>query len=100
MAKTEQINIRIEPKLKKEVEETLSDLGMNIADAVTIFFKQIIIHDGIPFEIRRTRFSNEMIKAIKEGEIMEKHPEKYKSFDNINDFMEDLHSEIQDRKNK
>lgn len=31
------INIRIEPKLKKEVESILNDLGINIADAVTIF---------------------------------------------------------------
>ena len=42
MAKTDTINIRIEPKLKKEVESTLNDLGMNIADAVTVFFKQIV----------------------------------------------------------
>ena len=38
VAKTDTINIRIEPKLKKEVESTLNDLGMNIADAVTVFF--------------------------------------------------------------
>ena len=30
MAKTDTLNIRIEPELKKEVEKTLNDLGMKI----------------------------------------------------------------------
>ena len=51
MAKTDTLNIRIEPKLKKEVETTLNDLGMNIAEAVTIFLKQVVLTDSIPFLI-------------------------------------------------
>ena len=43
MAKTDTLNIRIEPELKKQVESTLNDLGMNIAEAVTIFFKQVVV---------------------------------------------------------
>ena len=41
MSKTDIINIRVEPELKKEVEETLNDLGMNIADAVTVFLNKL-----------------------------------------------------------
>ena len=37
MAKTSTLNIRIEPKLKEETETTLNDLGMNTAEAITIF---------------------------------------------------------------
>ena len=48
MAKTDTLNIRIEPELKKQVETTLNDLGMNIADAVTIFLKQVVMTDSIP----------------------------------------------------
>ena len=42
MAKTDTLNIRIEPELKQDVEKTLNDLGMNIADAVTVFLKQVV----------------------------------------------------------
>ena len=42
MAKTDTLNIRIEPELKREAEKTLDDLGMNVADAVTIFLKQVV----------------------------------------------------------
>lgn len=100
MAKTDTLNIRIEPELKKEVEETLSDLGMNIADAVTIFLKQVVLTESIPFIIRKPKFSDEMLEAITEAEEMEKNPDNYKSFQTVEEFMEDLHNEIQDWKNK
>lgn len=92
MAKTDTLNIRIEPELKKEVEMTLNDLGMNIADAVTIFLKQVVMTDSIPFIIKKPKFSDEMIEAINEADEMLKNPNKYKSFDNIDDLMEDLNN--------
>lgn len=92
MAKTDTLNIRIEPELKKEVEMTLNDLGMNIADAVTIFLKQVVMTDSIPFIIKKPKFSDEMIEAIKEADEMLKNPDKYKSFDNVDDLMEDLNN--------
>ncbi len=65
MAKTDTLNIRIEPELKKEVETILNDLGMNIADAVTIFLKQVVMTDSIPFIIKKPSFNKETLQAIK-----------------------------------
>lgn len=67
MAKTETLNIRIEPKLKKDVESTLNDLGMNIAEAVTIFLKQVVMTDSIPFIIRKPKLNQETIKAMEDA---------------------------------
>lgn len=92
MAKTDVLNIRIEPKLKKEVESTLNDLGMNIADAVTIFLKQVVMTDSIPFIIKKPKFNDEMIEAIREADEMLKNPDKYKSFNSVEELMEDLNS--------
>ena len=75
MSKTDTINIRIEPELKKEVEETLNDLGMNIADAVTIFLKQVVLTESIPFDIKKPKYNKETIEAIKEALEMIKNPE-------------------------
>lgn len=96
MAKTDNINIRIEPELKKEVESTLNDLGMNIAEAITIFLKQVVLTESIPFIIKKPRYSDDMLEATKEADAMMKNPEKYKSFGTVEEFMEDLHNEIQD----
>ncbi len=93
MSKTDTLNIRIEPELKKEVEATLNDLGMNIADAVTIFLKQVVLTESIPFIIRKPKFSQDLLEAIAEADKMLENPAKYKSFDTIEDLMEDLNSD-------
>lgn len=90
MAKTDTLNIRIEPELKKEVEITLNDLGMNIADAVTIFLKQVVMTESIPFIIRKPKFSDEMLEAIAEAEEISKNPDKYKSYNNLSEILEDI----------
>ena len=93
MAKTTTMNIRIEPKLKEEVEDVLKDLGMNIADAVTIYFKQIVLTDSIPLQIKRPRFNKETLEAIKEADEIMKHPEDYKSYNNVYEMLEEIDDE-------
>lgn len=93
MAKTTTMNIRIEPKLKEEVEEILSDLGMNIADAVTIYFKQIVLTDSIPLQIKRPRFNRETLEAIDEANEIMKHPKNHKSYQNVYEMIEEIEDE-------
>lgn len=93
MAKTDTLNIRIEPELKKEVETTLNDLGMNIADAVTIFLKQVVMTDSIPFIIKKPKFNKETLEAIKEADEIKKHPENYKSYNNVYEMIEEIENE-------
>ena len=93
MSKTTTMNIRIEPKLKEDVEEILKDLGMNIADAVTIYFKQIVLTDSIPLQIKRPRFNKETLEAIKEADEIMKHPEDYKSYNNVYEILEEIDDE-------
>ena len=93
MAKTSSMNIRIEPNLKKQVEEILKDLGMNISDAVTIYFKQIVLTDSIPLQIKRPKFNKETLEAINEAdEIMKKH-ENYKSYNDVYEMIEEIDNE-------
>ncbi len=93
MAKTDTLNIRIEPELKKEVETTLNDLGMNIAEAVTIFFKQIVLTESIPFEIKKPKYNKETIEAIAEAKAIMENSNKYKPYNDIDELMEDLNKD-------
>ena len=52
MARTATVQARIEPKLKNNVEDILAALGINTTDAINIFFKQILLANGIPFEVK------------------------------------------------
>lgn len=100
MAKTDTLNIRIEPELKKEVETILNDLGMNIADAVTIFLKQVVMTDSIPFIIKKPKFNKETLEAVKEANKIMKHPENYKSYSNVYEMIEEIEHEEKQIRNK
>lgn len=90
MAKTDNINVRIEPELKKEVETTLNDLGMNLAEAITIYLKQIVLTDSIPFVIQKPKLNKETIKAIEEAE---KGINLSKGYTDLDEMWEDLEKE-------
>jgi len=62
MAKTDNLTIRVEPELKKSVEKKLKDMGITMAQAITMYFKQIEMTDGIPFVVRR--YNAETLKSI------------------------------------
>jgi DNA-damage-inducible protein J len=52
MAKTEMIRARVEPDLKREAEAVLKALGLNASEAITLFYRQVALRRGLPFEIR------------------------------------------------
>ncbi len=52
MAKTANLYARIEPDLKEQAESILTALGIPASNAITIFYKQIVLQRGMPFEIR------------------------------------------------
>jgi len=52
MAKTEMIRARIEPDLKHRAEDVLETLGMTPTEAITLFYKQVTLHKGLPFVVR------------------------------------------------
>ena len=65
MARTATVQARIEPRLKSSVETILDALGINTTDAINIFFKQILLANGIPFEVKIP--NEETRKAIAEA---------------------------------
>ena len=52
MAKTANLYARIEPELKEQAEAILAALGIPASNAITMFYKQIILQRGIPFEMK------------------------------------------------
>ncbi len=52
MAKTGMIRARVEPGLKHDAEEVFSALGLSVTEAITLFYRQVTLHDGLPFEVK------------------------------------------------
>ena len=51
-SKTANLYVRIEPEVKEQAEAILSELGIPASNAITMYYKQIILHKGIPFEVK------------------------------------------------
>ncbi|WP_353571985.1 type II toxin-antitoxin system RelB/DinJ family antitoxin [Candidatus Albibeggiatoa sp. nov. BB20] len=64
--KTAIINARVKPELKQDVEQILSQLGITTTQAVTMFFEQIKLKRGIPFDLVLP--NEETLAAIKDAE--------------------------------
>ncbi|MDE7021504.1 MAG: type II toxin-antitoxin system RelB/DinJ family antitoxin [Lachnospiraceae bacterium] len=79
MAKTANINIRIDPETKSSAEKLFSSFGITITDAINIFLHKSIMEGGLPFEMKQPRYNTETEDAISEaraiinGQISAKH---------------------------
>jgi DNA-damage-inducible protein J len=51
-AKTAYLNTRIDETLKVKAEKVFSNIGINSSTAVTMFFRQVVMHQGLPFDAR------------------------------------------------
>ena len=51
MAKTAMTHARLTPEVKKQAEVILKELGISISAAHEMFYRQIIAHQGIPFDL-------------------------------------------------
>ena len=50
--KTETLNARIEPVLKSNAERIFKKLGLSNAEAIRLFYTQICLNKGLPFDIK------------------------------------------------
>lgn len=51
MSKSAMVRARIEPELKSHAETVFQRLGMNPTQAITMFYKQVELRDGLPFDL-------------------------------------------------
>ena len=52
MAKSANLYARIEPEVKEQAENILAQLGIPASNAINMFYKQIILQNGLPFEVK------------------------------------------------
>ena len=51
MKKTAMIRARIEPAIKKEAESVFKEIGLNVSEAIGLFYRQVKLRKGMPFEV-------------------------------------------------
>ncbi|MDR1438897.1 MAG: type II toxin-antitoxin system RelB/DinJ family antitoxin [Clostridiales bacterium] len=73
MNETTNVSVRMDIQLKKQAEDLFADLGLNMTTALTMFLRQAVRSQGIPFEISRVP-NAETIAAMKEAESIARDP--------------------------
>ena len=89
MARTS-TNISLDPQLKHDSQELLADLGLDLSTAITLFLKQSLRVQGLPFAVTRENPNAETIAAMNEYYEMKAHPEKYKRYSSFKDAMDEV----------
>ncbi len=51
MSKSAMVRARLEPTLKDHAESIFYRLGLNATQAITMFYKQVELRDGLPFNV-------------------------------------------------
>ncbi len=52
MSKDAYINARVDKRTKAKAQKVLRQVGLTTTDAITLFLHQIILHQGLPFDVR------------------------------------------------
>ena len=60
-------NINLDLELKKSAQELFADFGLDMTTAITMFLKQSVREQRIPFEIRREIPNKKTLEAMEEA---------------------------------
>ncbi len=98
MARTSNIYVRVEPNVKEQAEEILDKLGIPMSNAVSIFLRQIIMQNGLPFDVKipnnRPLFLENMSAEEFDAAMIKAH----KNFENGNFLsIEEVENDIKER---
>jgi DNA-damage-inducible protein J len=74
MSKSDQIQVRIDRNTKAEAEAVFAKLGIKPSEAVRMFYHQVGINQGIPFELKIPNAETlEAFKDVEEGRNLVRH---------------------------
>lgn len=86
MLKTSNISARINPELKKSVDRIFNELGLTAAQAITLFYRQVELQQGLPFSIKLPQPNDDTIHALREV----KNRENLVHFSSADELFDDL----------
>jgi addiction module antitoxin, relB/dinJ family len=87
---TTNVTMRMDEDLKKQLQELVSNLGMDMTTFFTISAKQAVREQRIPFDISMNIPNEETRKAIEEVQQMKKNPSFGKSYTDVDEMMKEL----------
>ena len=75
---SEKVNFRIDPELKLSAEAVFSAIGLSMGEACRMFFKQVTLQKGLPFQAKIPNSTT--LDSMKDAELG-----KVEKFANLDD---------------
>jgi DNA-damage-inducible protein J len=84
--KSAAVHSRIEPEIKEKAEGILSRLGLSPTEAIRMFYTQITLQNGLPFEVKIPNEETEdALRDSREGKNLERFDSVEELFDSWKD---------------
>jgi DNA-damage-inducible protein J len=93
---TVNVTVRIDKELKREAEELFDDLGLTMSSAITVFIKQAVRQQKIPFELSRNIPNRETLEALEEARRIASGELEVKSYTDAKEMFNDILNEVED----
>ncbi len=80
------INVRVDDELKEKSREVFDDLGLDLSTGIKIYLKQVVLRQGIPFDVTLEKSDIESaLEDIEAGRI--------ETFNDVDELLEELEDE-------
>lgn len=99
MSKSANLNIRMKPEIKNGAELILKKLGIPTSNAIDMFYRQIILNNGLPFDVRIPNSKLIDISEISNEELNVLLDEGFENiekgeYQNVDDAFKSIYDEI------
>ena len=87
------ISVQVNKKDKEEATAILNRLGVTMSGLINMTLKQVILRNGVPFDVREPKLTKNMRDALEELDYLETHLDEYKKNNNWEDLKRELLSD-------
>jgi DNA-damage-inducible protein J len=84
MSSSATVQVRVDEQTKTQAKEVLSALHLSMSEAICLFLRQVVLHRGIPFEVKiPNALTRETLEKAERGEDV-------KEFATVEELFKDL----------
>lgn len=91
---TTNVTMRIDENLKAQLQELVSNLGLDMTTFFTMAAKQAVREQALPFNVTMNIPNAETVAAFKEVEAMKKNPSAYHSYNSFSEILNEVEHDI------
>ena len=91
---TTNVTMRIDENLKAQLQELVSNLGLDMTTFFTMAAKQAVREQALPFNVTMNVPNAETVAAFREVEDMKKNPSAYHSYNSFSEILNEVGHDI------